>query len=339
MSKNNADRTALVTGANAGLGFEAAAQLAEDGWGKVVLACRTVEKAEAARKLLVERVGRDPYSTLAIDTSEVAPAQAAVDELASRGEVIDFLLLNAGASPKVAAFTSQGYEITYASTLIGHHVLTVGALAHGLLGPHARIVIAASEGSRGNMPGMGLQDVGKLAAKHHDGDRAKTIESLVKLQLPEQKSFVNMREDVTAKLIVGWWAAALAPQLPAGMTVNAVSPGANLGTTFARDAPVMMKLVMMPFMKLMGPLLGMDGPVADGARRYLDAAERLDDDTGNTYATAHPKKFVGPVGLQTTFPQFFEEESFQPAWDALVSLTGVGLPQTATGAPGEAASA
>jgi len=334
---NNSNRTALVTGANAGLGFEAAAQLAEDGWGKVILACRTAEKAEAARKLLVERTGKDPYSALAIDTSEVAPAQAAVDELAARGAVIDFLLLNAGASKKDPSLTSQGYEITYASTLVGHHVLTMGALGKGLLGPKARIVIAGSEGSRGNMPGMGLQDVAKLAATHHEGDRSKAIESLVKLELPEQKPFVNMREYVTAKLIVAWWAAELAKKLPQGMTVNCVSPGANLGTTFARDAPAMMRAVMMPFMKLMGPILGMDGPVENGARRYLDAAERADDDTGHTYATANPKKFVGPVGLQTKFPQFFDAESFEPAWDAMVSLTGVGFPVSDSGASEAAA--
>ena len=45
---SNEDRTALVTGANSGLGLEAAAQLAEEGWGTVILACRTVEKAETA---------------------------------------------------------------------------------------------------------------------------------------------------------------------------------------------------------------------------------------------------------------------------------------------------
>lgn len=52
------DKTVLVTGANSGLGFEAAAQLAEAGWGKVILACRTVEKAEAAKAKLVERTGK-----------------------------------------------------------------------------------------------------------------------------------------------------------------------------------------------------------------------------------------------------------------------------------------
>lgn len=47
---SSADRIALVPGANSRLGFEAAAQLAEDGWGRVILACRTIEKAEALQR-------------------------------------------------------------------------------------------------------------------------------------------------------------------------------------------------------------------------------------------------------------------------------------------------
>ena len=47
-----ADKTALVTGANSGLGFEAAAQLAEAGYARVILACRTLAKAEGARRAL-----------------------------------------------------------------------------------------------------------------------------------------------------------------------------------------------------------------------------------------------------------------------------------------------
>ena len=41
-------KTALITGANSGLGFEAASQLAELGYRRVILACRTLEKAQTA---------------------------------------------------------------------------------------------------------------------------------------------------------------------------------------------------------------------------------------------------------------------------------------------------
>jgi NAD(P)-dependent dehydrogenase (short-subunit alcohol dehydrogenase family) len=73
----HATTTALVTGANSGVGLETARQMAEAGWGKVLLACRTLEKAELSRLKLQERTGKDPFGCLAIDTSEVASANLA----------------------------------------------------------------------------------------------------------------------------------------------------------------------------------------------------------------------------------------------------------------------
>jgi len=324
---NPADKTALVTGSNSGLGFEAAAQLADAGWGEVILACRSVEKAEAARARLVERTGKDPFAVLAVDTSEVSSAHTAADQLRDRGRRIDFLLLNAGASSKDPTLNSDGLEITYASTLLGHHVLTMRALADGLLTSRARIVIAGSEGARGNLPGMKVHDIARIADERFDGDRVSAIEALFRLEVPAQAKFNNMDEYVTAKLIVAWWAGALARELPAGMTVNAVSPGAALATSFGRDAPAAMRILMIPMMKLMGPLMGMSGPIEKAARRYLDAADLPDDDTGHFYATAHRSRLVGPTAVQT-WPEFLLDERGQRAsLDAMVKLTGVGLPR------------
>ena len=140
---DNKDKTVLVTGANSGVGFEAAVQLVEAGWGKVILACRNEDKAEDARVRLVERTGRDPFSGLAVDTSEVASANGACDRLQERGERVDYLLLNAGASAAQPQFNSDGVEITWASTLVGHHAMTMRMLADDLLSANAHIVITA----------------------------------------------------------------------------------------------------------------------------------------------------------------------------------------------------
>jgi NAD(P)-dependent dehydrogenase (short-subunit alcohol dehydrogenase family) len=261
---SRADKTALVTGANSGLGFEAAAQLADDGWGRVILACRSVDKGDAAQAQLVERTGKDPFTILAMGTSEVASAEAAAEQLRERADQLDFLLLNAGASSKDASYNSDGVETTYASTLVGHHVLTMRALEYGLLAPQARIVIAGSEGARGDLPGMSVHDIGEIADKSFDGDRVAALDALLKVKTPAQKKFANMSEYVTAKLIVAWWAAALSRRLPTGITVNAVSPGGNMSTSFARDASAPMRLIMIPMMKAFGPMMGMNVPIDKG---------------------------------------------------------------------------
>ncbi|MFT5587404.1 MAG: NAD(P)-dependent dehydrogenase (short-subunit alcohol dehydrogenase family) [Cognaticolwellia sp.] len=327
MNKNT--KTALVTGANSGLGLEAAAQLAEHGWGRIILACRSTDKAEAARAHLVERTGKDPFASLAIDTSEVASALAAADELTQRGERIDFLLLNAGGSRRDPQPNSAGVEATYASTLVGLHVLTMRALADGLLTQSARIVIAGSEGARGNFPGTSVHDVERIANEHFGGDRVAAIESILRLALATQtKSFDNMSEYCSAKLFVAWWAAALAPQLPQGMTVNAVSPGSVPATNFGRDLPPLMRYLMFPVMKFIGPFIGMAGSVDAGAQRYLDAAGFDKNTTGQFFATAGRTKLVGPMGVQTWPEHFSDTLSQSAAFEALTQITGVGFPES-----------
>lgn len=317
------EQIVLITGANSGVGFEAAAQFAEAGYRRVILACRTIAKAEQARELLRARTGKDVFDVLAIDTSEVISARKAVAELRQRGTVVDALVLNAGASGGDPKFNSDGIEITWASTLVGHHALTMGLLEHQLLGKHARIVIAGSEGARGNMPGMKLHDIAAIADEHFGGDRAAAIGALSRIQ--HQESFENMNEYVTAKLVVAWWAGGLSRLLPAGMTVNAVSPGSAPNSGFARNAGFGMK-VMVAVMKVLGPFIGMAGSLETAARRYVDATARPDDDTGNFYATAHPSRAVGEVGLQSSFEHFLDRKEQDAAFEAIAKLTGVGYP-------------
>lgn len=50
-----------------------------------------------------------------------------------------------------------------------------------------------------------------------------------------------------------------------------------------------------------------------------------DEETGHFYATAHRKKLVGPVGIQTWPAYFTDERSQEAAFDALVKLTDVGV--------------
>ena len=81
------DKTVLITGANSGLGFEAAARLASLGWSRVILACRTLEKAQGARAELKERTGVDPFEELELDVSDnvgVARAVETLSELAAK---------------------------------------------------------------------------------------------------------------------------------------------------------------------------------------------------------------------------------------------------------------
>jgi NAD(P)-dependent dehydrogenase (short-subunit alcohol dehydrogenase family) len=310
--------TALVTGATSGLGFEAAAQLADRGASNVIITGRTDEKAERARTELVERTGRDVFTPLAVDLNKPDDVKRAAAELASGGDSIDLLLLNAGmVSGSALVKTDEGVEITFAS-LIGHHELTMQMLSEGLLSDDARIVIAGSEAARGDVPTFNPTDLTSFAGKNFDGDLEIAAEALI-MGDPAVK-YKPALAYANAKMFVAWWSAQLATKLPEGMTVNAVSPGSVPNTLAARNANFVMKYLMMPVFKYAPKSLGMSSHVSTGSGRYLEVADRGDEVTGHFFASA-PKKMTGPIEPMT-MPHFHEEENQKAAWSAVVKVAG-----------------
>ena len=234
----NASLTALVTGASSGLGFEAAAQLGERGYKTVIVTARNEAKASATQDGLTARTGLDIFETLVLDNDRLASVEEAANELARRGEKIDVLILNAGVAPnKDLVKTEDGLEATVSSTLVGHHLLSARLMEKGLLGSQARIVIAGSEAARGDVPTFHPADIAEFAAEHFEDDLEAAIEALIRMDTPA----VYDPSDVyaTAKMFVAWWAAELARRLPAGMTVNAVSPGSTPGTDIVRECALL----------------------------------------------------------------------------------------------------
>jgi NAD(P)-dependent dehydrogenase (short-subunit alcohol dehydrogenase family) len=118
----------------------------------------------------------------------------------------------------------------------------------------------------------------------------------------------------TAKLFVAWWAAALAPQLPDGMTVNAVSPGSAPGTDAGRNANFFMRNVMMPLMKRVPKRLGMAAPVPVAAERYIEATKFPTEVNGEFFASA-PKRMKGPLH-KVDLPHVRGAQSREAAWKA-----------------------
>jgi len=312
-------RTALVTGATSGLGFEAAAQLADNGWSSVTITGRSKERAEQARGALIERTGKDVFSVLTLDLNSSESVSGAAVELARRGEPVDFLLLNAGmVSGTSRVKTDDDVEITFASSIVGHHQLTMLLLANDLIAENARVVIAGSEAARGDVPTMNPTDLATFAEKAFDGDLADAAEALIRGDDSVKYKSATAYSD--AKTFVAWWSAQLATRLPDGTTVNAVSPGSVPETDAARNAGGFMKYVMLPMFKFAPKRLGMNSPVSTGAARYVEAAGYPADVTGQFFASA-PKKMTGPVEV-VDLPHLRDAVSQEAALTALVRVAG-----------------
>lgn len=310
----NHEKTALVTGATSGLGFEAAAQLADRAYGRVIISGRTYPKAEGARVALQTRTGREVFETLALDNDRLETVEQAAEEMANRGIRVDTLILNAGIAPPAdLRMNDDGIETTVASSLIGHHLFTIRLIEKGLLADGARIVIASSEAARGDVPTFTPVNIEEFAAAYFGGDSHAAIEAYMRMKEPAQYKASDTY--ATAKQFVNWWAAELATRLPLGTTVNAVSPGSTPDTNAIKNAPVYMRYLMIPIFKV---IPGMSHSVADGAKRYLDAVSFGDDVTGKFFASP-PKKMTGRL-TEMDYEHLNQPVSQAALWDVASKL-------------------
>lgn len=318
----NSTKTALVTGATSGLGFEAAIHLANEGYGRVLVTGRSIEKGLTAATAMAKRTGTQVFEPLALDLNNSKSVQQAVAELTRSGNQISTLLLNAGmVGGSNLVRTEENVEITFASSLIGHHQLTMGILDADLLAPNARIVIAGSEAARGDVPTFTPVDLPSYAAKQFASDFEAAATSLIRHDGPLK--YKPAAVYATAKLFVAWWASALAERLPEGSTVNAVSPGSAPGTEAGRNANFFMRNIMMPVMKRAPKRLGMAAPVSVAARRYIAASQFGPEVSGQFFASA-PKKMTGPLH-KVDLLHVNDRKSRDAAWKATAAIAELNL--------------
>lgn len=116
-------KTILVTGANSGIGFETALNLAKRN-GRVILACRNLERGEAARNKIVQLTGNTEVVFRQVDLSVMSSIRKFVDVIKKEEETVDILINNAGVVTLEKIFTEEGLELTFATNHFGPFLLT-----------------------------------------------------------------------------------------------------------------------------------------------------------------------------------------------------------------------
>ncbi|MGW2635640.1 oxidoreductase [Streptomyces sp. NPDC001348] len=134
-------RTAVVTGANSGLGYVTARELARRG-ARVVLACRSEARGNAAADRIVAEVPEARAEFMRLDLGDLASVREFADRLPY--ERVDLLVNNAGVMALPYGTTADGFETQFGVNHLGHFALT-GLLLPALLAtPGARIVTVSS---------------------------------------------------------------------------------------------------------------------------------------------------------------------------------------------------
>ncbi len=132
-----AGKTAIVTGANTGLGFETALGLYEAG-ACVVLACRSPKKAQDTKDILQSQPGRGTLETGILDLSDLKSVKQFADIFNEKHKQLHILVNNAGVANLPESKTADGYELQFGVNFLGHFALT------GYLYP----LLEATKGSR-----------------------------------------------------------------------------------------------------------------------------------------------------------------------------------------------
>lgn len=138
-------RLAVVTGANSGIGYVTARELARRG-AHVVLACRDLDRGQAALTRMREEV---PEARLELRRVDLA-SLASIREFAAGWDHdrLDLLINNAGVAMVPYAVTADGFESQFGINHLGTFALTGLLLPHLLAAPEPRVVTVSSEGQR-----------------------------------------------------------------------------------------------------------------------------------------------------------------------------------------------
>jgi NAD(P)-dependent dehydrogenase (short-subunit alcohol dehydrogenase family) len=144
-------RTAVVTGANGGLGLQTALVLADKG-AHVVMAARNQAKATAAVEQIRAQAPEASVEVVELDLASQASVKRAAGQIVGTHERVDVLVNNAGLMATPQRRTEDGYEMQLGVNHLGHWTLTALLMPALLAAPAARVVTVTSTAHHIGMP-------------------------------------------------------------------------------------------------------------------------------------------------------------------------------------------
>jgi NAD(P)-dependent dehydrogenase (short-subunit alcohol dehydrogenase family) len=296
---SQAGKTALVTGANSGIGYQAALQLARHGE-HVLLGCRNAAKGSAALARLQREAPGASAEVVELDMASLASIRAFGAAFIARGKALDLLINNAGvmALPK-RELTADGFERQFGTNHLGHFALT-GLLMPALLAaPAPRVVTVASLAHRtGKIEFDNLQ-----SERHYEGWEAYNASKLANILFAKE---LDRRARAAGSRLLSL----------------AVHPGVSTTSIFANGPGTMnLKAIMV---KLLAPVLMQKDDA--GALPTLYAA---------TSPNAQGGEYIGPDGfgelkgapvVVQPRPQALDTAVGEKLWAVSEELTGVHYP-------------
>ncbi|GAB4212558.1 MAG: hypothetical protein OHK0013_35480 [Sandaracinaceae bacterium] len=250
-------RTALVTGANRGLGLAIAVQLVARG-AHVILACRSgiPEVMDVVRRDATALAGRlgcggaGTVDAVRLDLADLTHTRSVADELAEDGVTLDVVVLNAGIVTQGARRTKDGFDEMLQVNFLANVAFVTRLLERGVIANGVFAEALGHESDDESDDARFLPRVVFVSSESHRTARPLDLQALGTFRPYGMKDTVA--EYGYHKLLIETWASELARRLaPTGrpeVSVHTCCPGA-VATDIAREAPAWVKPVLDPTIK------------------------------------------------------------------------------------------
>lgn len=284
-------KIAIVTGANIGLGYETTIGLAKKEI-KVIMACRNMDKAEAAKTEILKQVPTADLEIMKLDLNSLQSVRDFVKEFTTKYDRLDLLIENAGIMIPPFSKTEDGFESQMGVNYFGHFLLT------NLLFPtlkntkEARIITLSSIAHK-----RGRIDFDNLNA---------------------EKGYSKMGAYGQSKLACLMFAYELDRRIKvANLDMIALSahPGAS-NTNLGQHIPKLVTTLLMPLMSIF------THGVANASLPTLYAALGDDINGGEYFGPTGFNEMKGKPGKVSSLPHSHDEQVAKKLWEESEKLTG-----------------
>ncbi|KAF2462744.1 NAD(P)-binding protein [Lindgomyces ingoldianus] len=276
---NLSESTVLITGANAGIGFEAAREILKSKPKRLILAVRNLDRGNAAASDLSKiKDASTEIDVRQLDQSSFASVKAFADGLS--GQKVDVAILNAGVWNFKWTPTTNGYESDLQVNVLSPALLSL------LLLPNLRQATSPSAPDA-SKPHLSFVSSGLHAMAQFPEHKLPAGQVLEALN--DQSKYNGQDRYAATKLIGLVWAKELAKRISSDQViVNAVNPG-FCKTNLMGDASGMMKYMTKCFSICLGR------SAQDGARCVVDAAIAKGPESHGRYLSEKMIKDEAPI--------------------------------------------
>ncbi len=136
-------KTALITGGSAGIGKETAKELARLGF-DIIIAARDAAKGESVVSEIRAECPQAKVEFISLDLTDFPSVKDFASSVRSRWHCLDLLILNAGLFTPKLKLSESGHEFMFATTHLGHFLLTHELLPLMKTSNDGRIVVTSS---------------------------------------------------------------------------------------------------------------------------------------------------------------------------------------------------